>query len=142
MAEYEVTRSMPAPVQVAFDVAADVDRAEDWLPTTVDVRTTAPNVIEVEGETRSGHRYLTTGLFRAQRHQLRLEWGSSGSDDYSGWMQFYDRGDGTSEANLHLSFRGDQPQARTHGEWPERTEQEMREALDRLADQVQRRAAG
>lgn len=138
MAEYEVSRSMPAPREVAYDVAAVVERMEAWLPTTVDVKQIAPNVLEVEGETKSGS-YDSQGLYRAQPEQLRLEWGSRGTDDYSGWLQFADSGAGASEATMHLSFRGNQPQASGGGDAAAKTESEMAEALSRLADEVQRR---
>lgn len=137
MAEYEVSREMPAPREIAFQVAQQVERMESWLPTTVEVSPSGPNQIHVEGDTPHGH-YATDGLFRAEMDQLRLEWGSKGTDDYSGWMQFADSGAGASEATLHLSFRGGQPQAHG-GEAARQTEREMTEALDRLAVEVQAR---
>ena len=134
--EYEESRGMPADAEIVFDVLADVDRMEDWLPTTLDVAGAGPDRVHVEGEA-GGRHYAADGLFRAQPDQLRIEWGSEGPD-YAGWAQVYHSGAGSSEVNLHLSFFGDQQQAHA-GQAAERTRQEMREALDRLAELVGRR---
>ena len=134
--EYEESRGMPADAEIVFDVLADVDRMEDWLPTTLDVAGAGPDRVHVEGEA-GGRHYAADGLFRAQKDQLRIEWGSEGPD-YAGWAQVYHSGAGSSEVNLHLSFFGDQQQAHA-GQAADRTRQEMREALDRLAELVGRR---
>ncbi len=127
---------MPAEAEIVFDVMADVATMESWLPTTLDVETAGPDRVHVEGEA-GGRRYAADGLFRAQKDQLRIEWGSEGPD-YAGWAQVYHSGSGTSEVNLHLSFFGDQKQAHA-GEAAEKTRAEMQEALRRLAEQVGRR---
>ena len=131
--EYEESRGMPADAEIVFEVMADVNRMEDWLPTTLDVEEAGPDRVHVEGDA-GGHHYAADGLFRAQKDQLRIEWGSEGPD-YAGWAQVYHSGAGASEVNLHLSFFGDQQQAHG-GEAAEKTRQEMREALERLAQLV------
>jgi uncharacterized protein YndB with AHSA1/START domain len=131
--EYEESRGMPADAEIVFDVMADVDRMEQWLPTTIDVADAGPDRVHVEGDA-GGRHYSADGLFRAQKDQLRIEWGSEGPD-YAGWAQVYHSGAGTSEVNLHLSFFGDQRQAHG-GEAAERTRQEMRAALERLEQLV------
>lgn len=138
MGEYEVTRALPAPAEIGYDVAAQVGRMEAWLPTAMDVEPAGPDGVHVEGETAHG-RYSAEGRFAAKPEELRLEWGSKDGDDYSGWLAFTDSGAGTSEATMHLSFRGSQPQAADDGDPGERTRQEMDTALSRLADQVLRR---
>lgn len=127
---------MPAEAEVVFDVMADVNRMEEWLPTTVDVEEAGPDLVHVSGEA-GGRTYDSEGLFRAQPDQLRIEWGSHGPD-YAGWAQVYHGGAGSSEVNLHLSFLGDQAQA-NGGDAAEKTRQEMREALERLEQLVARR---
>jgi uncharacterized protein YndB with AHSA1/START domain len=134
--EYEESRGMPADAEIVFDVLADVDAMERWLPTATDVETAGPDRVHVTGG-GAGFHYDTEGLFRAQRDQLRIEWGSEGPD-YAGWAQVYHSRAGASEVNLHLSFLGDQPQAH-RGRAAEQTRQGMREALDRLAEEVSRR---
>lgn len=129
---------MPADAEIVFDVLADVDRMERWLPTTFDVEEAGPDRVHVKGEA-GGHPYDAEGLFRARRDQLRIEWGSHGPD-YAGWAQIYHSGAGASEVNLHLSFLGDQPQAHG-GKAAEQMRQGMRESLDRLAEEVGRRVS-
>lgn len=112
MAEYESARPMPAEAEVVFDVAADVDLMDRWLPSTMVVEPAGPNVVHVEADV-AGQHHDTEGLFRARPDQLRLEWGSRDTPDYAGWLQVAHGDTGTSEATLHLSFLGDQPPA--HG---------------------------
>lgn len=131
--EYEESRGMPADAEIVFDVLSDVDSMARWLPTTMDVETTGPDRIRVEGEAGDRH-YAADGLFRAQKDQLRIEWGSEGPD-YAGWAQVYHSGAGASEVNLHLSFFGDQPQGH-RGASADKLKTEMQEALARLEEIV------
>jgi uncharacterized protein YndB with AHSA1/START domain len=134
--EYEESRGMPAEAEIVFDVLSDVDKMERWLPTAMQVESAGPDKVHVEGG-GDGFHYDTEGLFRARPEQLRIEWGSEGPD-YAGWAQVYHSGAGASEVNLHLSFFGDQPQAHEGAE-AEEMRKGMREALDRLAEEVTRR---
>jgi len=127
---------MPADAEIVFDLMADVDRMERWLPTTMDVEEAGPDRVRVKGEA-GGQPYDTEGLFRARPDQLRIEWGSHGPE-YAGWAQVYHSGAGASEVNLHLSFLGGQPQAHG-GTAAEQMRQRMREALERLEEEVTRR---
>lgn len=137
--EYEESRGMPADAEIVFDVMSDVDTMARWLPTTMDVGTAGPDRIHVEGGGEGFH-HDTDGLFRAQKDQLRMEWGSGGPD-YAGWAQVHHHsGAGASEVNLHLSFLGKQPMAHD-GAAAEEMRQGMREALDRLAEEVGRRVS-
>jgi uncharacterized protein YndB with AHSA1/START domain len=134
--EYEESRGMPAEAEIVFDVMSDVETMQRWLPTTMDVEEAGPDRVHVEGEA-GGQHYATDGLFRAEKEQLRMEWGSEGPD-YAGWAQVYHGGAGSSEVNLHLSFFGDQPESH-RGAAADRTRQGMQEALQRLEEEVTRR---
>ena len=127
---------MPADAEIVFDVISDVNRMQRWLPTAMDVETAGPDRVHVTGGEGDVH-YDTEGLFRAQKDQLRIEWGSEGPD-YAGWAQVYHSGAGSSEVNLHLSFFGDQPMAH-EGAAAEQIRQGMREALARLEEEVKSR---
>src|SRR5215207_1717562 len=134
--EFEESRGMPAEAEIVFDVLCNLDTMERWLPTAMQVESAGPDRVHVEGEEGDRH-YDAEGLFRARPDQLRIEWGSEGPD-YAGWAQVYHSGAGSSEVNLHLSFFGDQPQAH-EGADAEQMRQGMREALDRLEEEVTRR---
>jgi uncharacterized protein YndB with AHSA1/START domain len=136
--EYEESRGMPADAEIVFDVMADVDTMRRWLPTTMEVEEAGPDKIHVEGDA-GGHHYATDGLFRAEKDQLRMEWGSEGPD-YAGWAQVYHSGAGASEVNLHLSFFG--KQAESHrGAAADQMREGMKEALQRLEEEVTRRVS-
>jgi ribosome-associated toxin RatA of RatAB toxin-antitoxin module len=134
--EYEESRRMPASADVVFDIMSDIETMRRWLPTTIEVEDAGPDRVHIEGDA-SGQHYAADGLFRAEKDQLRMEWGSEGPD-YAGWAQVYHEGDNASEVNLHLSFFGKQAEAH-RGAAADRTRAEMQEALDRLADEVSRR---
>jgi hypothetical protein len=136
--EYEESRRMPAAADVVFDIMSDVETMQRWLPTTMEVEDAGPDRVHVEGEAR-GHHYATDGLFRAEKEQLRMEWGSEGPD-YAGWAQVYHEGDDASEVNLHLSFFGKQPEAH-RGAAADQNRETMLDALKRLEDEVIRRTS-
>lgn len=133
--EYEASKAMPAGKQTAYAVAADLDRMASWLPTTFEVALNRDGTVHVEGEA-DGHPYAADGLLGARDQQLRLEWGSDEDGRYAGWLQFTGIEDDASEAVLHLSFLGDQPQA--HQRDPE-MQRGLEEALERLAQAVAER---
>jgi ribosome-associated toxin RatA of RatAB toxin-antitoxin module len=135
--EYEQSRRMPAAADVVFDIMSDVDTMQRWLPTTMEVADAGPDRVHVEGDA-GGQHYATDGLFRAEKNQLRMEWGSEGPD-YAGWAQVYHEGDNASEVNLHLSFFGHQPESH-RGAAADRVREGMEAALERLEDEVRRRA--
>jgi uncharacterized protein YndB with AHSA1/START domain len=127
--EYERSRTMPAPSEIAFQVASEVETMDRWLPTMTQVSEAEPEVLHVEGDV-GGRHYEAEGLYAARPEQLRMEWGSRDTDDYSGWLQVADSGAGASEATMHLSFRGaDRPSA-------DEVEKGLEAALERLAEQV------
>ena len=125
---------MDAPAELVFDLDADVPRMTEWLPTTDVVDEPGPNRIHVAGE-RGGGRYDAEGLFRAQREQLRIEWGSAGTGVYAGWLQVFSRDGGDCEVTLHLSFL-DERDGMYRGDGSSTVETETETALDRLAEQV------
>ena len=127
---------MPAEAEIVFDMLADPATMQRWLPAAIEVKPAGPDRVHVAGEW-AGPDGGTDGLYRAQREQLRIEWGAEGPD-YAGWAQVYHSGAGASEVNLHLSFLGDQPQAH-EGDDAEQIRQGMRDALARLEEEVTRR---
>ena len=127
---------MPAPADVVFDIMSDINTMQRWLPTTIEVEDAGPERVSIEGDA-DGHHYATDGLFRVEKDQLRIEWGSEGPD-YAGWAQVYHEGDAASEVTLRLSFFGRQPAAH-RGAAADRVRTGMQEALERLAEEVARR---
>ncbi|GAA3157027.1 SRPBCC family protein [Planomonospora alba] len=128
MSEYERSRTMTAPPETVFDKASDVDRLDSWLPHELHVRPEDPPAVTVhEDGTGKDER----ALFRAQRDQLRLEWGTRDDDRYSGWLQVSSISDQASEVTVHLSFFDE-----AHAPAREEIDHALEKSLERLAEQV------
>lgn len=134
MAEYEATRGMPAESGVVFGVASDVTLMNRWLPHGLWVRSSGPNTVEAGGEVVPGEGEHE-GLFRAQRDQLRVEWGGRDHPDYSGWLQVSDADSGTSEVTVHISLL-DEPEEETPRERADKVRGMLDESLSRLQDEI------
>lgn len=159
--ECESSRDMAADSRTVFEIAADVSTMHRWLPGEIHVHEVAPGIAEAEVATgrppdtgdRPAAGHAGTGgtdrasrgadepdaLMRTSPDRLRLEWGTRGRPDYTGWLQVTDQADGTSEVVVHLSFLGDAAEG-THETPPEdAARRELERSLDRLADEVERR---
>ncbi|MFI9284447.1 SRPBCC family protein [Streptomyces werraensis] len=101
MTEYERSHTMPAPPQQVFDQAANVGQMGDWLPGELHVRAEELPAVTVH-EDRTDED--TSALLRAQRDQMRIEWGTRERGGYAGWLQVAGIDSGASEVTVHLSF--------------------------------------
>ena len=134
MSEFERALGMPAPREIVFDLAADPAVREDWMPHGLSVRGDDAGDLTTEQITAEGPLVPDgprEGFVDASPDQLRLEWASKGDGRYSGWLQVADEGAGASEATIHLSFLGDQPQAHG-GQAADEVEQMLDQSLERL----------
>ncbi|MEV7126925.1 SRPBCC family protein [Streptomyces sp. NPDC093260] len=134
MSEYERSRTMPALPEQVFDQATDVRRLDAWLPDDLHVHAgDLPAVTVHEDHTDQD----ISALMRAERDQMRIEWGTREQGSYAGWLQVAGIGSGASEVTVHLSFFDD-----SH----DPGERAAREALDgslrRLEEQVRLRVDG
>ncbi|GGM19612.1 hypothetical protein GCM10010129_74920 [Streptomyces fumigatiscleroticus] len=128
MAEYERSRTMPASPEQVFDRAADLDRLDGWLPRDLHVRAEdLPAVTVHEDRTDED----TSALLRAERDQLRIEWGTREQGSYAGWLQVAGIGSGSSEVTVHLSFFDDR-----HDPGERRVREALEASLRRLEQQV------
>ncbi|MFH8347854.1 SRPBCC family protein [Streptomyces sp. NPDC018045] len=101
MSEYERSRTMPALPEHVFDQASVVGQLESWMPQGLHVEAEDLPAVTVH-EDRTGED--EAGLFRAERDQMRLEWGTRDNGSYAGWLQVSGIGSGASEVTVHLSF--------------------------------------
>ncbi|MEU6007154.1 SRPBCC family protein [Streptomyces sp. NPDC001276] len=104
MAEYERSRTMPAQPEQVFDQAADVGRFEAWLPGELHVHVEEPPAVTVHEDHEDRD---TAAQLRAERDQMRIEWGTREQGGYAGWLQVAGIGSGASEVTVHLSFFDD-----------------------------------
>jgi uncharacterized protein YndB with AHSA1/START domain len=137
MAEFEREKQMPAEAERVFDVVADIEHLDRWLPDTVAVHPTGADAVDVDVQRPDGEHHAT-GTVGVRREQLRLEWGGRGTADYTGWLQVSHADGGRSYVTLHLSFLGDQPESHG-GKAAADLERRLDDALDRLAELVAER---
>lgn len=131
MSEHERSRTMPAPPQLVFDQARDLDRLDHWLPQDLHVRPDImPAVTVHEDNTGQDAR----ALMQADPDQLRIEWGTRDTGRYAGWLQVADSGTGASEVTIHLSFFDND-----HTPPDDEIDHTLEESLTRLAEEVRLR---
>ncbi|MEU0192859.1 SRPBCC family protein [Streptomyces afghaniensis] len=131
MTEYERSRTMPAQPEQVFDQAANVGQLDAWLPTALHVEAEELPAVTVH-EDRTDED--TSALLRAQRDQMRLEWGTRDQGSYSGWLQVAGIGGGASEVTVHLSFFDD-----SHDPGEAMVRDALETSLRRLEEQVRLR---
>jgi hypothetical protein len=128
MTEYERSRTMPAQPEHVFEQAANVDQMDTWLPEELHVDAgDLPAVTVHEDRTDED----TSALLRAQRDQMRLEWGTRDQGSYTGWLQVAGIGSGASEVTVHLSFFDD-----SHDPGKKAVRDALDTSLQRLEEQV------
>ncbi|MFK4149222.1 SRPBCC family protein [Streptomyces sp. NPDC004065] len=131
MAEYERSRTMPAQPEQVFDQAANVGQLDAWLPDELHVHAEDPPAVTVH-EDRSHQD--TSALLRAERDQMRIEWGTRDQGSYAGWLQVAGIGSGASEVTVHLSFFDD-----SHDPGERAACEALDSSLSRLEEQVRLR---
>ncbi|MCM3266039.1 SRPBCC family protein [Streptomyces thermoviolaceus] len=131
MTEYERSRTMPAQPEQVFDQAANVSQLDAWLPHELHVRGAAPPAVTVH-EDRTDQD--TPALLRAERDQMRIEWGTREQGSYAGWLQIAGIGGGASEVTVHLSFLED-----SHDPGEQAARSALDDSLQRLEEQVRMR---
>ena len=131
MAEYERSRTMPAQPEHVFDQAANVAQLDAWLPDALHVHAADPPAVTVH-EDRTDHD--TSALLRAERDQMRIEWGTREQGSYAGWLQVAGMAAGASEVTVHLSFFDD-----SHDPGERAARDALDSSLRRLEEQVRLR---
>ncbi|MEU4836383.1 SRPBCC family protein [Streptosporangium sp. NPDC023615] len=134
MSEYERSLRIAAPPEVVFDRAEDLDGLDDWLPRDLHVHAgdRPPAVTVHEDATDTDAR----ALLRAERDQLRMEWGTRDTGRYAGWLQVAGIGEEESEVTIHLSFFDPE-----HAPPAEAVDRALGDSLEKLAGQVTRQGA-
>lgn len=131
MSEYEASRTVAAAPESIFDVAADPAVMDEWLPRDVHVVSADPPEVTV---THGDGTERERALMRAERDQLRLEWGTRDTDEYAGWLQVTGLGTGPSEVTVHLSFF-----APEHAPPAPDVEAALNQSLERLEAKIRER---
>ncbi|MEU0272403.1 SRPBCC family protein [Streptomyces sp. NPDC006307] len=131
MTEYERSRTMPALPEHVFDQVANIDQLDTWLPAELHVHAQDLPAVNVH-EDRTDED--TPALLRAERDQMRLEWGTREQGNYTGWLQVAGMDTGTSEVTVHLSFFDE-----SHDPGDKAVSDALDRSLERLEQQVRLR---
>lgn len=104
VSDYEHSLTVRAAPDAVFDFVSDVGNLPQYLPTTMSAEPQPGERVRVRGEA-GGHEYDSDGYFRADTSSRRLEWGSDGENNYSGWLRVDEADAGAaSDITVHLSF--------------------------------------
>ncbi|QIP82953.1 SRPBCC family protein [Streptomyces sp. Tu 2975] len=134
MSEYERSHTMPALPEHVYDQAARVDQLDSWLPEALHVRAEELPAVTVH-EDRTDED--TPALLKAEKEQMRVEWGTRNGGAYAGWLQVAGIGSGASEVTVHLSFFDE-----SHDPGEKAVNDALDQSLRRLEEQVRIRVEG
>jgi uncharacterized membrane protein len=104
MSEYQNSIVVAAHPDKVFDFVSDIGNLPQYLPTVHSATRVSEDRIRVQGEA-GGHKYDDEGYFQADRETRRMEWGSDGESEYSGWLKV-DQGEDPSNTSItvHISY--------------------------------------
>lgn len=100
--DFEQSITVDAPADGIFDFVSDVQNVPQYLPTVKNAQPQQGERIRTQGQV--GERsYDADGHFRVDKAGRRLEWGSDGENDYSGWLEV--QGDESqAQVKVHIHF--------------------------------------
>ncbi len=104
MGEYERSITINATRKQIEDFVSDFSNLPKYVPTMHSAQAQPGDRVRIQGETPTGLSYDADGYFRVNESKNRLEWGSDGENQYSGWLEF--KGSNTTapaEVTVHLS---------------------------------------
>ena len=136
MSKYEHSTTVQASPDTVFAFVSDVNNLPRYLPTVHSARPQSGERVHVEGEAQ-GHHYDDDGYMRVDQASRRMEWGSDGEDDYTGWLTVAGDGATSATVTVHLEFgeqTGDEQQI---SDQDARIEQGLSEALDAIRQQIE-----
>jgi len=103
MHEYHQSEKVQAPADKVFAFVSDIKNLPQYLPTVTSASPQQGERIRIQGEA-GGHRYDSDGYFRVDKENKRLEWGSDGENNYSGWLEVKDSNQSNCEVAAHIQF--------------------------------------
>ena len=144
MADYEQSKTIDAPPEEVFAWLSDVGNLPGYLPPVTDASIEGPSAEGAPGrrvrlslEFPNGGTFDSEGYLSADERERRLEWGSEGERDYSGWLTVANHGEGQSEVVVHLSFGERSVEGEIQGESPEDRDP-LHEAIEATLESVRR----
>lgn len=103
VADYENTTQVSAPADTLFDYLADIDNLPAYFARMKSARPVdGGDAVHTVAEGPDGQTVEGEAWFRVDRAALRIEWGSQGESDYSGYLDVTPAGAG-SQVEVHIS---------------------------------------
>ena len=112
--EYEQSQAIDAPPEEVFAWLSDVANLPEYLPPVVASSAEGPSAEGVPGQRirttleypgqEEARTFDAEGYLAVDERERRMEWGAEVGRDYSGWLTVANRGEGSSEVVVHLSF--------------------------------------
>jgi uncharacterized membrane protein len=100
--DFEQSIRVNAPADRIFEYLSDVRNVPQYLPTVTHAEPQSGERIRTQGH--AGDReYDADGHFHIDRQRQRLEWGSDGETEYSGWLEVNGNGS-QSEVKVHIHY--------------------------------------
>ena len=134
MAEFEAERRMPADAEQVFAIVGDLERLAEWMP-RADRGPARPATARCT-PTSSRATCTPTAWSACGRSSCAWSGAAKDSPDYAGWLQVAHAEPGHSSVTMHLSFLGDQPETRRHGNAADEVRAWLDDALSRLESVV------
>ena len=128
MADYSGTTPVSVAPAALFDYLSDVGNLPRYFARMTSARQGEGEEVLTTAKMPDGTEVEGSAWFRVDREALRLEWGSEGPSEYSGWLQVSASGEG-SEVSVSLNT------SRTHEGDPE-VQQGIDETLASIRSQA------
>ncbi len=103
MSSFEQSQTVGAAPDAVFAFVSDVRNLPKYMPTTHSAEPQEGERVRVKGEAQ-GHAYDSDGYFRVDKSARRMEWGSDGEMNYSGWLRVEEAGSDASQVTVHISM--------------------------------------
>lgn len=101
--EFEQSITVAAPADDIFDFVSDVKNVPQYLPTVKNAQPQQGERIRTQGQV-GDRSYDSDGHFQVDKQARRLDWGSDGENDYSGWLEVQSESGSQSLVLVHIHY--------------------------------------
>jgi uncharacterized membrane protein len=141
MSTYQHSATVQASADDLFAFVSDFGNLSAYLSTVTGITDEQGEQVTIHGEV-NGREYQDTGFIRVDRDRRRMEWGSNGDAEYSGWLHVTPEMNDMAEITVELNFgisSGADDMARRHGDRDQAINQGMRDALTSIKNIIEGR---
>lgn len=126
--------TVSAPSDTLFSYLSDVDNLPGYFARMKEARRTGGDEVHTVAQMPDGQEVSGEAYFRVDQTAKHIDWGSEGDNDYSGYLDVTDAGDGSSvEVHIHSPHGDDHADQIQHG---------IDETLAAIKEKVEAQGAG